>query len=130
MTTAVCQRRLNCLATITNMQINENNEHNDVMGILHDVIAGDLENARRRLQHDVMAWNIRDENGMTPLMLAASLNRIDIADMLLTSKCDVNDVDLLGNTALHIAVDNGHVEIARALIKCGKVLFPYLIYNI
>ncbi|KAH3748386.1 hypothetical protein DPMN_182831 [Dreissena polymorpha] len=82
----------------------------------------DITSVKRCIDDDVMAWNTRDENGTTPLMTAATLNRLAILNLLLTSKCDVNVTDVNGNTALHLAVDEGNCDAAKLLIESGRVI--------
>ncbi|KAH3748370.1 hypothetical protein DPMN_182815 [Dreissena polymorpha] len=82
----------------------------------------DITSVKRCIEDDVMAWNTRAENGTTPLMTAATLNRLAIVNFLLTSKCDVNVTDFNGNTALHLAVDEGNCDAAKLLIGSGRVI--------
>jgi ankyrin repeat protein len=41
-----------------------------------------------------------------------------------TSGNDVNAVDAFGNTALHVAVERGHVSVASALLEHGANADP------
>lgn len=87
------------------------------------VFKNDVDGVRTCLRNDIMAWNTRDVNGMTPLMVAATLNRTEILQILINVKCDVNATDENGNTALHLAVDEGNTDIVRKLVRSGKTLY-------
>jgi ankyrin repeat protein len=70
--------------------------------------------------------NARDGHGATLLDRAASANRVDVAELLLDHKADVNarvvvaePVSGAGSTALDYAALNGHVAVARLPIDRG-----------
>ncbi|WAR10071.1 SECG-like protein [Mya arenaria] len=92
----------------------------------HYVLTNDVNGASQCLSDDVMAWSTRDTNGLTSLMIAATLNRLEVINVLLTSKCDVNEVDVKGNTALHLAVDEGHLEVVKKLVNSGRCVVDAL----
>ena len=71
--------------------------------------------------------NLADTFGMTPLMWAAAWNNLKLAQQLLGAQPDLLKTDGSGNTALHHAVRNGHIEMVTSL----AVLEPraYLIKN-
>lgn len=55
-------------------------------------------------------------DGHTPLMATASANRVDAAEIILEVAPDaVNQVDLQGRTALHIAAELGNLEMVELL---------------
>jgi hypothetical protein len=64
-----------------------------------------------------------DNEGNTPLTLAAHLGNLPIVTSLLEYGADVNDQDANGNTALYIACDKsnikslGHMKIVELLLK-------------
>ena len=63
--------------------------------------------------------NIPDENGETPIHVAAKEGHLDILELLLTKTNNVNDLkaqDNEGKTPLHHAAENGHHEIVKILI--------------
>lgn len=62
---------------------------------------------------------IKDRNGMTPLMVAAQTGDADAARLLLTAGANVNAVDNAGETALILAVHNRDLTTARQLIANG-----------
>lgn len=54
--------------------------------------------------------------GESPLYLASSLGKLNIVDCLLRNGADVNQADNYGLTALMIAINEGHVEVALRLL--------------
>ena len=84
------------------------------------VFKNDVDGVRMCIRNDVMAWNTKDINEMTPLMVAATLNRLEILQILIDVRCDVNATDEFGNTALHLAVDEGNTDAVRKLVLSGR----------
>ena len=71
---------------------------------------------------DAMVPDARlDMRGRTPLMLAASSDRIpiDTVKMLLARGADINVLGPEGETALDLAVRNGHTIVVDALLAAG-----------
>ena len=65
-------------------------------------------------------WNDSDQAGCTPLMYAVSSGQLSLVQRLLDDRSsDVNAVNQVRQTALHIATGLGHREILEALIKSG-----------
>lgn len=62
---------------------------------------------------------VRNEQGLTPLLLAASIGNIKALHYLLDKGCDINASDIEGNTALHHAVKQKHHQIISILIQKG-----------
>ncbi|MFT4058876.1 MAG: ankyrin repeat domain-containing protein [Legionella sp.] len=60
-----------------------------------------------------------DEYGFTPLIECAITRQLKIAEQLLARKVAVNKTDIGGRTALHWAVDNNDIELARLLLTNG-----------
>jgi len=60
-----------------------------------------------------------NEQGLTPLLLAAEKGHTDIAEVLLQRGASVNDAGPDNNTALHYAAQNGHMDAARMLSRNG-----------
>lgn len=54
---------------------------------------------------------------MTPLIFAVSLNKKEMVDLLLFKGADLDKQDLLGRTALMLAIEKEFFEIAKTLIK-------------
>jgi len=63
--------------------------------------------------------NARDDNGLTPLMVAAFLGRVDVVRLLLQKGADVNARDLQGEGALIKASAAGRDEVVGLLLKKG-----------
>ena len=63
--------------------------------------------------------NAKDEDGATPLHLAADTGHKDIVELLISKGADVNAKDEDETTPLYIAVEEGHTEIADLLRKHG-----------
>ena len=53
----------------------------------------------------------------TPIMTAAEYGRADVVKLLLAHNADVNIRGIGHDTALHLAVKNGHGEVVKALLK-------------
>ena len=62
-------------------------------------------------------WN--DEDGWTPLHMAARNGSVEIARMLIGAKANLNVQGKWNRTPLHWAADGGHEEIVRMLIDAG-----------
>src|SRR5262249_39284941 len=64
--------------------------------------------------------NAQLRHGHTPLMLAAAENSDpDLIRLLLDAGADLETRNALGNTALVMAVQSGHVAAARTLLDAG-----------
>ena len=60
----------------------------------------------------------KTRHGATPPHLCAQYNQSEIVQVLLRHRdIEVNAMDLNGNTPLHMACSNGHVEPARLLLQ-------------
>jgi len=67
---------------------------------------------------------IGNERGFTPLMLAASINNIEIAKFLLKLpkiQKNINNVDHRGWTALEYAVSKRHITIVKLLLHTDQI---------
>jgi len=63
-------------------------------------------------------------NGCTPLMLAAKANSPRTVQMLVEHKADVDAQNVYLDTALTIAIREGHLEVAKILIENGCSVDP------
>ena len=62
--------------------------------------------------------NARDNDGLTPLHVAALAGTEEVVRVLITTyKCPVDCVDSDGCTCLLLAVRNGHVNLVRMLLS-------------
>ncbi len=63
--------------------------------------------------------NVRDNFGVTALLLAAQRGRADLVEVLLDKDADVNAKTKEGVTALMAAAEYGHTEIVKSLLDKG-----------
>jgi ankyrin repeat protein len=64
--------------------------------------------------------NIVDKDGYTPLMTAALHFKNDAIKVLVASSADVRRADgMWGNTPLHVAAENGDLDIVKLLLERG-----------
>ena len=63
--------------------------------------------------------DVRDENGMTPLMFAAATGHTECAEMLLDAGADVNARDNVGMTPLLFAALEGRMDALKLLLAKG-----------
>ena len=71
--------------------------------------------------------NVRDDIGMTPLILAASHGAVECVEFLLARGGDALELDAATNgglrgrgwTALHVAAGSGHLHIVQQLLRAG-----------
>ena len=80
---------------------------------------GNLQIARLLMER-VADKNVRDTRGYTALMLAATNDHEEIAQLLVEAGADKDSEDnIFDNTALMLAAMNGHEEIAQLLVQVG-----------
>ncbi len=60
--------------------------------------------------------NAQDNDGNTPLHLAAYLGHLDLVSILIKAKCDINIKNHNGKTPLHYAAINNHKDIVQKLV--------------
>ena len=63
--------------------------------------------------------NAQDENGVTPLLLAAILGRAETLTLLLEAVANPNARIVTGNTLLHMAAYSGQAESVTLLLEAG-----------
>lgn len=61
----------------------------------------------------------RDEKGKTPLHYAVQSGRIELVELLIDNKADINAKDANGQTPLHIAVKEGQTNVLELLLGKG-----------
>jgi len=66
--------------------------------------------------------NAKDIDGVTPLMLGAQENRVDVIKTLLEANANIDESDNTGSTALMVAVGSNHVESVSALLQASPDL--------
>ncbi len=91
---------------------------------LPDYLASDITNNERKgvaraLKENRNLINSRGQLKRTPLHLAAAGQDLEMVELLLRYKPEVNAKDTYGRTALHYAAQKGTPKIAEALIAAG-----------
>ena len=62
----------------------------------------------------------RDEDGFTPLLLAAYFGHAEVCELLLErGKANIEETTRLGNTALKLAAQEGHASTVALLLSKG-----------
>jgi ankyrin repeat protein len=64
---------------------------------------------------------------LPPIVIAASYNALDLVEILIKYKCDVNIGDKAGKTALGWAIYNNNLEMMKKLIKNGAEIDIYTV---
>lgn len=82
------------------------------------IISGTIQEVQKAVQANEHV-NFIDEYGYTPLIEACIVDDIEKAKIILATKPDLNFPDLIGNTALHWAVDNNNIALCELLLKQG-----------
>jgi hypothetical protein len=89
-------------------------------GEIHDTAKiGDLEKVQALLKDNPDLVFSRDNDGATPLHMAAYWGHKDVAELLLANRPEVNAKDTDGETPLHMAVAGGHEDVAELLRQHG-----------
>lgn len=68
---------------------------------------------------DKMDMNVCDENGQTPLHMAADKESVDCILILLKNGANINAADNEGTTPLHAAVIRGSLDVTKLLLENG-----------
>lgn len=93
--------------------------------IFEQIDAGDeavvLELIESDLSGDV---NVADETGTTPLLLAASLGKVDIVKALMDKKADLMASDLEGDNVLMMAISQNHLDVVQILLNATDSVDP------
>ena len=63
-----------------------------------------------------------DERGWTPLHVASSAGKLDIAKYLTSKKASLEELTPTGYTALHLSAMNGHQAVMMVLAATGMPL--------
>jgi ankyrin repeat protein len=84
-------------------------------GEIHDAAEGnDVKKVEMLLKRDPRLVNSRNENGKTPLHIAANLGQEEVTKVLLAAKADVNARDTDGRTPLQMAANKEIVAVLLA----------------
>lgn len=96
-------------------------------GFLNAVRDGSCTHVLNLLDHGGIDLEQRDQNGQTPLIIAAEKGNVEIVHELIKRNVQVNIQDEDGWTALIAACKEGHYDIVKELLECGaKVQLPDL----
>lgn len=60
--------------------------------------------------------NVKDSNGMTPLLVAIDNENLTIVRLLLRAKVILDEVDKYGQTALMLAAGRGNIQVVKLLL--------------
>lgn len=85
---------------------------------LLEAARGNIDEVKRLLSTGTDV-NTTDDQGITPLMMAAMGDAVDVARLLINSHAGLDLADILGMTALHHAAALGSTSVAEALIIAG-----------
>jgi len=96
--------------------------HGGQFGTIHGpAVVGDIKSLKEFISAGADV-NSKTLDGDTPLDLAMSMDKEEIAKLLLANGADVNAKNTVGWTPLHEAADRGQMEIAEILIDKGADL--------
>ncbi|XP_075992285.1 uncharacterized protein LOC142987424 [Anticarsia gemmatalis] len=94
--------------------------------LLHNAIIQKQVEIVKLLTNYAGSMNLHNDNGDTPLLIAARQGQVDIATILLNSGANVNSSNsITGVTALHVAVES--VSVAEEFEELLKCLLDYKI---
>ncbi len=86
-------------------------------GEIHDAVRdGDLVKVKALLKNSPYLVSSKDENGATPLHIAARYGQKAAAELLLANKADVNARTFKGVMPLHLAAQQGHKDMVELLL--------------
>ncbi|MCD4782433.1 MAG: ankyrin repeat domain-containing protein [Candidatus Eremiobacteraeota bacterium] len=87
--------------------------------VFKHVTAGDMKNLEKLISKNPSLIDKKDEDGDTPLHLAAEEGQMKIAELLMSKGAKINEKSRNKETPLHLAVEKGHLEMVRFLMKKG-----------
>ncbi len=94
-------------------------EHGAELDIFTSIRLSRSEQVIHLLDADETLINVRDEDGLTPLHLAAQHGHLKLARFLIDHGASVDARDLMGATPLHRAIYEGHTHVVRLLLDRG-----------
>lgn len=109
------QSNLNCLTKMTTLRAEK------LAALFHFCQTGDVDNVAKIMQN-CKNDEVRDDNHVTHLHVAAANNQVKVLKYLLKLHSDVNAVSKFGWSALHQACYHGHNEAIKVLLEAGALL--------
>ena len=119
---AVVNNSLIMVKLLLNKKANANKVDDIGRTALHiAVVNNSMELAKILIKNNPKDINTPDKQGMSPLLLAVSLDFAEMAELLLRYEADVNTVRLSnqGESALHVAVRKNSFVMTELLLKSG-----------
>ncbi len=89
----------------------------EIKELMNAVENGRLEQVQNLLKEKPDLVKARDNDGWTPLIMAARFNHVNLIKLLLKSGAKVDDVDNEGSSALHHASASGRMEAVKTLVE-------------
>jgi len=86
------------------------------MSLAHEIIYGTPAGVSQRIEYGADV-NEMDPYGFTPLIEAAIVNSVEIAEILINNGAEIDGPDVTGRTALHWAADNNNVPLCKLLLE-------------
>ena len=80
---------------------------------------GELETVKKIIEKDNTIINSPNHLGSTPLMVAASLDKMDISNYLIDQNAELNTANVHGSTTIHYAALNGQLDLVKQLVDKG-----------
>lgn len=98
------------------------NAHADAEPTIYEIVNDENEHTFSELL--MLGYDIddADNDGNTPLMIAASLGKVNFVHFLLDNGAEVNNKNYNGETALHRAAQSGNNEVIDILFAAGADL--------
>ncbi len=98
--------------------VSQNNVEAPKMDIFAATFMGDIKAVRQHIKA-ATDLNAKDQYGSSPLIIAATFNKTEIAKALIDAGADLHITNNEGGTALHVAAFFCRTEIVAALLKKG-----------
>lgn len=94
-------------------------ENNQKDQLFLSIRNGDLNSFKSIIDSNNDLINSGNQLGSTPLIVATSLNKLEICNFLIDHNADVNIANAHGNSAILFAAQNGQLDLVKRLIEKG-----------